>query len=237
MTTVSTEIEPVRPSLHRPPEGAPAGPDAESSGELPYGPILSHGLGPLQRAFGPVNRWLVAPAIRAGLGPLFSTPFTGSMMLLRTTGRRSGLPREAPLGYVIREGAVYCCAGFGRRTAWYRNLVADPRVEVILPTSAIAGLAETVTDPAEWSRVFPAYVRALGVIGRLALGDVNTADDDRLAAIRVQLPLVRIRPTGLASGPADPGGGLWIVVQTLATVVAIRSLVWAGRRFRRARRS
>lgn len=223
MTTVAPGIDPVE--------------SGESSGALPYGPILSHGLGPLQKAFGPFNRWVVAPAIRAGLGPLFSTPMTGSMMLLRTTGRRSGLPREAPLGYVIREGAVYCCAGFGRRTAWYRNLVADPRVEVILPTCAIAGLAETVTDPVEWGRIFPAYVRTLGLIGRLTLGDVGAAGEDRLASIRAQLPLVRIRPTGLASGPADLGGGLWIVVQTLATVVLIRSAIWAGRRIRRARKS
>ena len=237
MTSVAPGIDHVESNADRPLESSLVGPVGKSPGDLPYGPILSHGLGPLQKAFGPFNRWLVAPAVRAGLGPLFSTPVTGSLMLLRTTGHRTGLPREAPLGYVIREGAVYCCAGFGRRTAWYRNLVADPRVEVILPTSAISGLAETVTDPAEWGRVFPAYIRALGLIGRLTLGDVRTADDDRLAAIRAQLPLVRIRPTGLAGGPADPGGGLWIVVQALATVVVIRSAIWAGRRIRRARKS
>ena len=237
MTTVAPRIDQLKSNADRPLGSSIVGPGRESFGDLPYGPILSHGLGPLQKAFGPFNRWVVAPAVRAGLGPWFSTPVTGSLMLLRTTGHRSGLPREAPLGYVIREGAVYCCAGFGRRTAWYRNLVADPRVEVILPTSAISGLAETVTDPAEWSRVFPAYIRALGLIGRLTLGDVRSADDDRLATIRAQLPLVRIQPTGLASGPADPGGGLWIVVQTLATVVVIRSAIWAGRRIRRARKS
>ena len=205
------------------------------SGALPYGPILSRGLRPLQRAFGYVNRWAVAPALRAGLGPLFSTPLTGSMMLLRTTGRRSGLPREAPLGYVIREGSIYCCAGFGRPTAWYQNLVADPRVEVVLPTIAVAGLAETVTDPAEWSRVFPSYVRALGLIGRLVLGDIEAADDERLASIRTLLPLVRIRPTGLASGPADPGGGFWMVVQALSLLLVIRLAIRAGRRVRAER--
>jgi deazaflavin-dependent oxidoreductase (nitroreductase family) len=237
MTAVAPGIEQVQSNADRPLGNSLVRPVCESIGDLPYGPLLSRGLGPLQKVFGPFNRWVVAPAVRAGLGPLFSTPLTGSMMLLRTTGRRSGLPREAPLGYVISDGSVYCCAGFGRRTAWYRNLVADPRVEAILPTSAIAGLAETVTDPTEWSRVFPAYVRALGLIGRLTLGDVGTADEERLAAIRAQLPLVRIRPTGLASGPADPGGGLWIVVQTLAAVVVIRSAIWAGRRIRRARKS
>jgi deazaflavin-dependent oxidoreductase (nitroreductase family) len=207
----------------------------KAAGELPYGPILSRGLRPLQRAFGSVNRWAVAPALRAGLGPLFSTPLTGSMMLLRTTGRRSGLPREAPLGYVIRDGSIYCCAGFGRPTAWYRNLVADPRVEVLLPTIAVAGLAETVTDPAEWSRIFPSYVRALGLIGRLVLGDVGAADDDRLASIRAMLPLVRIRPTGLASGPADPGGGLWMVVQAVSLLLIVRWAIRAGGRVRAVR--
>jgi deazaflavin-dependent oxidoreductase (nitroreductase family) len=134
---------------------------------------MSRGIKPLHAAFGWVNRWFAAPALRAGLGPIFSTPLTGSLMLLRTTGRRSGLSREAPLGYVIRDGSVYCCAGFGRRTSWYRNLLEQPRVEVVLPTIAISGLAEPVTDRAEWDRVFPAYVRALGLVGRLTLGDLD----------------------------------------------------------------
>jgi deazaflavin-dependent oxidoreductase (nitroreductase family) len=219
-------VEPI-PSLDA---GAPYGP-------LPYGPRIWRVIRPLHEAFGVVNRWVAAPALRAGLGPLLSTPLTGSLMLLRTTGRRSGLTREAPLGYVIREGSIYCCAGFGRRTAWYRNLVDEPRVEVILPTVAVSGLAETVTDRSEWDRLFPAYVRALGLIGRVVLGDLDAANADRRESLRVELPLVRIRPTGLASGPADAGGGFWIVVQTVCLLVVVRSAIRAGRRVRRAERS
>lgn len=210
---------------------------ADATPELPYGRRTLRVIRPLHDAFGPVNRWFAAPALRAGLGPLFSTPLTGSLMLLRTTGRRSGLAREAPLGYVIRDGSVYCCAGFGPRTAWYRNLVAEPRVEVILPTVAIAGLAEPVTDRAEWDRVFPAYARALGVIARLTLGDVASADAQRLDTLRAQLPLVRIRPTGLASGPADPGGRFWLVAQAVVLLVAARLVARVGRRFGWPRRS
>jgi deazaflavin-dependent oxidoreductase (nitroreductase family) len=180
---------------------------------LPYGPAMTDALPWLDTGFKWANRWLVVPALRAGLGPLFSTPLTGSMLLLRTTGRSSGRIREAPLGYVIHDGAVYCCAGFGTRTAWYRNLLADPRVEVVLASgAAVAGRAETVTDPAEWSRVFPAYIAALGLVGRATLGDLRGASPERLDAIRERLPLVRIRPTGLASGPADPGGWGWVIV-------------------------
>lgn len=202
--------------------------------ELPYGPRMSRALGPLHQAFGVINRWLALPALRAGLGPLFSTPLTGSLMVLRTTGRTSGQPREAPLGYVIHGGAVYCCAGFGSRTAWYRNLTADPRVEVVLPTLAFSGVAETVTDRSEWERVFPAYVRALGLIGRLTLGDLRTADPERVESVWRTLPLVRIRPTGVATGPADPGGGFWVVVQVVGLVVLVRLVMEVGRRLRTA---
>jgi deazaflavin-dependent oxidoreductase (nitroreductase family) len=211
-----------------PPEKPPANP----FGELPYPPRLAGSLGPLHRAFGVVNRWFAAPVLRAGLGPLFSTPLTGSMLLLRTTGRTSGLRREAPLGYCISDGAVYCCAGFGVKTAWYRNLVADPRVDVLLPTVAFSGIAERVTDREEWDRVYPTYARALGIIGRLTLGDLSKATPDQLDEVFRSLPLVRIRPTGLASGPADPGGGMWVVVQMVWLVVLARVLIGMSRRLR-----
>jgi deazaflavin-dependent oxidoreductase (nitroreductase family) len=208
---------------------------AFESTTLPYGPRLNRALGPMQRAFGVVNRWFAVPALQAGLGPLFSTPLTGSLMVLRTTGRTSGLRREAPLGYLIRDGAVYCCAGFGVRTAWFRNLVAEPRVEVLLPTTAFAGIAERVTDRAEFDRVFPSYVRALGMVGRLTIGDLTTADPARVEPFWQSLPLVRIRPTGIAPGPADPGGGQWVLVQAawlIAFVAIARAVVGRLRRRR-----
>jgi deazaflavin-dependent oxidoreductase (nitroreductase family) len=199
---------------------APA-PAAGRYGDLPYGPVMSRLLEPLHAGFGVINRYLALPALHAGLGPLLSGPWGGSMMILRTTGRTTGLRREAPLGYVIAEGAVYVCAGFGEQTAWYRNLVADPNVEVVLPTVAFAGRGERVTDPDEWGRVFPAYVTALGLVGRATLGDVRGAAPDHLERIRAELPLVRIRPTGIAPGPADPGGRAWIVAQLVSLLVAV----------------
>jgi deazaflavin-dependent oxidoreductase (nitroreductase family) len=198
--------------------------------ELPYGPWMTQRLPSIHRLFLILNRWFAVPALRAGLGPLLSTPVAGSLMLLRTTGSRTGLRREVPLGYLIVDGAVYCCAGMGPRAAWYRNLCADPRVEVILPTVAISGVAATVTDRAEWEAIFPRLIRALGVVGRLTLGDVDAADAARRDALRRSLPLVRIRPTGLAAGPADPGGRLWVVVAAATVVLAGRFLRTLRRR-------
>jgi deazaflavin-dependent oxidoreductase (nitroreductase family) len=197
---------------------------------LPYGPRMIRRLAAVRRLFRVVDHWFAAPAIRAGLGPYISTPAAGSLMLLRTTGRSTGLRRESPLAYLIADGVVYCCAGFGARTAWYRNLCADPRVEVVLPTMAFSGIAETVTDGAEWDRIFPRYARALGIFGRLTLGDIEAADASRLAILRESLPLVRIRATGLAPGPADPGGWSWIASQVIVILVLRRIVMRLVRR-------
>src|SRR3972149_2528785 len=79
----------------------------------------------------------------AGLGPLMSPPLTGSLRILRTRGRKTGLLRETPLGYAILDGSVWCCAGFGAQTHWYRNILADAGVEGVLANgSAFAGTAE-----------------------------------------------------------------------------------------------
>ncbi len=110
-----------------------------ASTPLPYGPFLTRTLPTLSRMFKVLNRYYVIPAIKAGLGPIHANPLTGTWMLLRTTGRRSGRPREVALGYAILDGAVYCSAGFGPRTQWYQNLLVDPRVEVILSGGGVRG--------------------------------------------------------------------------------------------------
>lgn len=195
--------------------------------DLPYGPFLTRTLPTLSRMFRVLNRIYVIPAIKAGLGPLHANPLTGSWMLLKTTGRTTGLKREVALGYAILDGAVYCSAGFGPRTQWYRNLLAEPRVEVVLPGGAFAGVAEAVTDPVELDLAWRALIRSLGMLGR-AFVCAPDAAPDALVAKTENLPLVRIRPVGIAGGPADPGGWLWVTL----TIVG---LAWLARRIRSTR--
>jgi deazaflavin-dependent oxidoreductase (nitroreductase family) len=173
----------------------------------------------LRRAFLVVNRTTAAPALRAGLGPLLVTPVTGSILLLRTRGRRSGLVREAPLGYVVHGGAIYVCAGFGRGTAWLANLRADPSVEVILPGARIRATAREVTDRAEYDVPLRELIRALGVIGAATVPaalDPGAAIPDAWFAT---LPLVRLQPVGMLAGPWDPGGRGWIGIALVDAVL------------------
>jgi deazaflavin-dependent oxidoreductase (nitroreductase family) len=55
------------------------------------------------------------------------------VLLLTTTGRRTGEARTTPLTYLRVDGRIVLIAsygGAGRHPAWYLNLDADPRVSV-----------------------------------------------------------------------------------------------------------
>lgn len=203
---------------------APAAPEV-----LPYGPAVTRLLPGMRGASLRVNRYLAVPLLRAGLGPIFSNPLTGSLMVLRTRGRRSGRWRSAPLGYVIRDGAVYCCAGFGRATDWLRNLEADPRVELILPGRTVSGFAQIVGDLAEQAPAMRDLLGSMSVISRPMLGDLRRASDTEIRSLLDALPLVRIRVTGLAAGPWDPGGSGWLLTTGLCAIGVAR---WVYGRFR-----
>jgi deazaflavin-dependent oxidoreductase (nitroreductase family) len=194
---------------------------------LPYGPITTRLLEPLRRGFLVVNRWVTAPALRSGLGPFISSPMGGSMLLLRTTGRKSGRIREAPLGYAIVDGRVIVIAGYGRDAHWFRNALACPDVEIVLPGAILAGRAEEIADPARRRAALRTVVAALGAVGRLTLGDVARADDARLDELADAFPLLAITPTAVRSGPFDPGGTFWRI--PLGATVAFVAAA-AGRR-------
>ncbi len=207
-------------------------PVGRADAALPYGPRMSRMLPRMHRWFLWLNRWLGVPMIKAGLSPAWGTPYGGYFVLLRTRGRKSGEMREAPLGYGLADGNVYVMAGFGRRTQWLRNIEADPNVEVILPGRALRGLAEEVTDPAERARGMRAAAIGCGLVGAGTLRlDPRRASDDALLLATGGIPLVRVRPTGIAAGPWDPGGWGWATLAAAQAGMAVR-WIWGTRRRR-----
>lgn len=89
-------------------------------------------------------------------------PFEGGdLLLLTTTGARSGRPHTVPLGYVREEGELLVVASAGGAPddpQWYRNLLAHPVVRVELGTEAF----DVIAVPAEGARreqLFAAAVR------------------------------------------------------------------------------
>jgi deazaflavin-dependent oxidoreductase (nitroreductase family) len=215
------------------PGAAGSGSAAVAWGEGLAYPDWVHGLLPsVHRGFNAVNKYVGVPALKAGLGPYMSNPLTGYLMILRTRGRKSGEMRDAPVGYTIVGEHVYCVAGFGRPTHWFQNVLADPRVEVILPGRSFSGLAEEVVDPDERRRVMAPLMRSMGVIaGMLGMGNPWRDTPDEIARKCEGMPLLRVRATGIAAGPEDPGGRYWMVPLAASAIVAVWWL--RGRRRRR----
>lgn len=197
------------------------------SAPLPYGPAVSRLLEPLRRSLLTVNRRFAAPLLRRGGGTLLSTPVAGSMLLLVTRGRTSGQRREAPLCYAVHEGRVLVVAGFGHTAHWYRNALADPAVELILPGATLAGRAQPVEDDVARVRALRVLTPSMGLAGRSTLGDLRGRSDDEVAELARSLPVLAITPTAFRPGPFDPGGpatravlAAWVVVPVLVAVLA-----------------
>jgi deazaflavin-dependent oxidoreductase (nitroreductase family) len=202
--------------------GAAATPSAAWGEGLAYPDWLTRILPAAHKGFTAVNKYVSVPALKMGLGRYMSNPATGYLMILRTRGRRSGEMRDAPLGYTIIGDHVYCIAGFGRPTHWFQNVLADPRVEVILPSRAFSGLAEEVTDPDERRRALVPLLRSMGVVaGMVGMGNPWRDSPEELERKIEGMPLVRVKATGIAVGPEDPGGRYWVVPMAAGVLFAV----------------
>lgn len=84
-------------------------------------------------------------AYRIGLGSLVGR----FVLLLTTTGRRSGLARVTPLQYEKVDGLFYIGSARGVKSDWFRNIQANPEVEVRVKDMRFRAHAKTVTDPGE----------------------------------------------------------------------------------------
>lgn len=78
-----------------------------------------------------------------GLGPIYGR----LILLLTTTGRKSGKSRVTPLQYEEINGDIYIASGRGTKADWYRNIVANPNVSIRVKSRQFKGTADPTTDP------------------------------------------------------------------------------------------
>jgi deazaflavin-dependent oxidoreductase (nitroreductase family) len=102
------------------------------------------------------NRRLIDD-VRTHGGRATLRPFTGrEILILTTTGARSGQPRESPLVF-SRAGEHYVVlaskGGDPTDPAWYRNLVANPEVGVEVQGRSFRARARVAADD-EYERLY-----------------------------------------------------------------------------------
>ena len=173
----------------------------------------------LRRMFKIFNKFFMVPLFRLGLGAVVGNPFTGYIMVIKTIGRKTGRLRFTPVNYALQDGKIYCMAGFGKGTNWYRNLQAQPKIEIILPSGPLAGAAEDATNSEEAIHVFRQILINSGFAGFLAGINAFSISDSELQKKIRDYRLVRIIPVGIGSGAADAGGWLWILMLMISVIV------------------
>ena len=187
--------------------------------------------GQLRKYFKYVNQAMVL-MWRFGLGSWGNqADLTGQIMVLTQSGRKSGHRRRTPVNYALYNGDIYCTAGFGANSDWYRNVVANPQVEVWLPEGWWAGLAEDVTGNPEHIHLIRLVLIASGFAATSSGVFPLTMSDEELEAATAGYRLVRIRRIAARTGPGGPGDLAWVwpVATMLLLPFALRGM---GRRKR-----
>jgi F420H(2)-dependent quinone reductase len=125
-------------------------------------------------------RWVTrlhAWAYRRSGGRILGRMGGQPVLLLQTTGRRSGQPRTTPVQY-LADGDTFVVvasnAGAGRPPAWYLDLRANPHARIEVGARSIEVQAQEATGPGRaelWQRLTAAN-RYLGRAARKAGRDL-----------------------------------------------------------------
>jgi deazaflavin-dependent oxidoreductase (nitroreductase family) len=175
----------------------------------------------LRRLFWILNKFFMVPMFRLGLGPIVGNPISGYIMVIKTTGRKTGKKRYTPVNYAIYQGDLYCMAGWGQISDWYRNILANRNIEVIHPDGPLAGTVDEVTDPVKRIAIMRAVLKNAGFAGFFEGFNPFRVTDEELERKLGSLPLLRIHPVGLGSGASDPAGWAWIWTVLLIVLLSV----------------
>jgi deazaflavin-dependent oxidoreductase (nitroreductase family) len=119
------------------------------------------------RIINPPVRW----AVRRGLAPR-------SYAILETTGRRSGEPRQTPIGYTVDGDTVWIVAEHGSGANYVRNIRSHPRVRIQLRDGWRDGTAHVLDDDDPLARLRRMGLRFNALIVRLNSTDLLTVRID-----------------------------------------------------------
>src|SRR3990172_1782951 len=143
------------------------------------------GIKTLRQSFRQFNRFMVL-MWRLGLGRLINIwpEVVGRIMVIVHTGWKTGKTHYTPLNYAIVDGELYCTAGFGAGSHWYKNIMVNPRIEVWLADGRWDGIVEEITDLKLKLHLMREVLIGSGFAAEMLAGiDPLTLPDEELAAM------------------------------------------------------
>jgi len=111
-----------------------------------------------------LSRYVVSPVVKLAV----RLRLVRGWAILETRGRRTGEPRQTPVGNGLADDTFWIVAEHGSKAGYVRNIAADPRVRVFVNGRWRTGTAHALPDddPVERQRSLPALnarvVRLMG---------------------------------------------------------------------------
>jgi deazaflavin-dependent oxidoreductase (nitroreductase family) len=145
----------------------------------------------------------------------------GRIMVIRHTGRKSGLSYYTPVNYAVLDSEIYCTVGFGAKSDWYKNILVNPRVEIWLPDRRFLGLIEDVSEAENHLTIIRQVIIASGFVAPLVGINPKTMNDEELERETKTYRLLHIRPQAEITGEGGPGDLAWLWIPVLLLVLSI----------------
>ena len=176
----------------------------------------------LQRSFRYLNRCMVL-MYRLGMAPLVNCfpPLFGQIMILTHTGRKSGKKYQSGLNFAQMNGDIYCTAGFGSESDWYRNIIANPQVEVWINNHWHRCSVEEISNTIENIDIMRQVLVCSGFAAYAAGINPRKLSDEALFEITSSYRLLRLRRAEARTGPGGPGDLAWINTLLLMLILPV----------------
>lgn len=139
--------------------------------------------------------------------------------------RKSDKPRHTPLEHSWHDGRIYIAPGWGERTQWYLNILADPHVTVQRGWRTWGAVARRAMDDQELRALYLA-TRGKSPVWKqyLASWGVEDTVEDFLAK-KDRLIMLRLDPNNESTPPGLKADLIWV----WPIVVAAAAAVWVWR--------
>ena len=118
----------------------------------------------MSNSFNDFNQALISD-LRANGGRASGGPFKGGdVLILTTTGAKTGAPREIPLAFSKDDGNYVVVASKGgapTNPAWYHNLRANPIVKVEALGETFEARARVIDGEQDYERLYREHARKM----------------------------------------------------------------------------
>jgi deazaflavin-dependent oxidoreductase (nitroreductase family) len=145
----------------------------------------------LRKVFHALNRFMVF-MWKIGWGKMINMwpAGFGRIMVIKHRGRKSGKEYLTPVNYALVDGEIYCTAGFGSGSDWYRNMLANPNIELWLPEGKRKARAEDISDSSNRLFLLRQVIIASGFAAPLFGINPKKVNDEQLDALSKEYRLV-----------------------------------------------